>query len=241
MKKFDMKDLSYETKLALVKDKKYPFERVIKLIDDKSYDDIILVALQREDATSEFLHKYIRHKCEDVRKKVASHPNISLDDLEILLDDLIESVSISALYNKKITNEMISKRINKLNYESLLSIQFAKALVSKQGIIELAEQLIIKEDTNEGELEEILDYVYECNDFSHADFKLILKKVIIYHSQCENIIFKHWKEFLVICEEDDFDIINELSKNILEKIFEEAWYDDGIIPRSFKLDRKFLI
>ena len=47
MKKFDMKDLSYETKLALVKDKKYPFERVIKLIDDKSYDDIILKIVDR--------------------------------------------------------------------------------------------------------------------------------------------------------------------------------------------------
>lgn len=259
MKKFDMKNLSYDTKLVLISDVKYPFERVIQLIDEKSSDVMILAALQRKDATSEFLHKYVRHESEKVRKKVAAHPNVFLEDLEILIDDLIENVSISALFNEKITNEMISKKIDKFNLDSCLSIQYAKALISikvitesqikkiwsvyaqkfeldfisKKGICELAEQLIIKVDTKEELLEEILDWLCENDDIIYDEFKVILEKLIIYHSECEKIIFKYWNDFLTLLVENKFYIIS--ASHLFPKTLEKLWNHS-----SFKLNSSFL-
>lgn len=117
MKKFSMKDLKPETKLTLIADEKYPLDKAYKLVDNDSIS-MIKKFITRSDITSEYLSKYVTHTNFEIRKIIALNEKLSLEDLELLLDDLIEEVVVAAISNPSITVEMLDKVLSNTEFLS---------------------------------------------------------------------------------------------------------------------------
>lgn len=109
--KFYASKLKKETKLALIADENYTFERIEKMIKENEDCEVILEEIKRNDVTVEFLEKFAEHNDYMIRKEVATSDKISDKTLDILSCDNIDDVVIAAIRNPKISLSLLDEKI----------------------------------------------------------------------------------------------------------------------------------
>lgn len=215
--RFCASNLEKETKLALIADENYPFERIEKMIKKNEETEVILAAIGRNDVTVEFLEKFVNHDDYRVRKEIAKSDKISSEALEKLSRDLINDVVISAISNPEFSNCLLEEKISGIGIE--YSTNIILPLVSNShlslGMLNKLYDIFLQAD-NKGEL-------YGCNrSIIHAFWKHKISSDYILRE-----IYKTYYGYL----DDDF-LIETLVANNRSYLIDELIFSDFSKIRS---------
>lgn len=237
MKKFNMKNLKPETKLALITDENYPLEKAYKLVDN---DDIYMIKqfITRADITSEYLSKYVNYENFNIRRMVASNSKLPIKDLEVLLDDIIEEVVVAAIANPSITIEMFDKllsNIELLSYSILIACLKSRKVTDTQiknifnkysvsvtnpeendELVKLAIEAIRCENISEDTALDIINFM----GGSAAD-DIILRTLVVFQPDFQKSI----RRFCFDDNENFFYNNEHIIRYLSKENFEYIWYN----------------
>lgn len=216
--KFYASKLKKETKLALIADENYPFERIEKMIKGNEEAEVILAAIERNDVTVEFLEKFANHDDYRIRKEIATSDKISDKTLEDLSCDLIEDVVISAIRNPKLSLRLLDEKIGGIGIAYSTSFILPLALNSK-----LTSEMLTK-------LYNILLAADARDELNGLSFRRILNAFLLNKNSSDDIIKEIYKDYRKQLE-DDF-LIETLVANNRSYLIEELFFHNSSEIRS---------